>query len=633
VKNSLSAKLDKFKKDNRKKKINKILNEKRKIIMDTSTSDFKNLILKNEFIFDKSLFIKEVIDSAASVLLITMPRRWGKSLNLDMLRRFLTNMDDNGKFIKNQKESDNYKLFTGGIFKTIKNFTEIDKIIEPCKLIKECKKAAHFLGKTPVIFISFNGFRLKTYKEVLEQFYKILEQTVSPFMGKKEAVKFVKDNKFNSIKSLCECLKNKYSKKPWILIDEYDAPLNSAYMENIDEKERSEIIGLFSNFYEVTFKNSGCQLYEKAVVTGILQIAQSGIGSGFNNADKYTMLSEKFSEFYGLCEEETDKHIGEFKDEFKYWYNGYNIFSNDIIMPKYNVYSTVKYLSNRKFNSYWQASASGAMLSRLICNSEIKDKLELLTQYSEGRPAAIIVDLIEEFNNSHFEIIRTIAEQGKAVINVNMPVILSYLYFTGYLTFNEKKEIITPNNEIRVTFECLLQEYYKQLFRFDPSKILDLTKIINSIFNSKGNIKDIFSVSFKNKFQDILNTIKLTKNKNSQKKVYANEDVIHSLLNSICLQVFNANFATEIYTKKFKSKKQGRADIMLNSEDTGMIIEVKYHWDKKSEIKDALEQAKCYKSLIKDFNKKVYIALEVNNEHQVAIIGEVYENNEMTEEF
>jgi hypothetical protein len=590
---------------------------------------------------DKSLFIKEIIDDTSEVTLIAMPRRCGKSLNLDMLKRFLSVEEDNQK----QKE-ENKVLFVGG---EVKIEYEDSKQLSPVK-VNAYEKIMQRQGQYPVIHIDFKDCKGHSLEEVKKKLQYILYKTVTKFSylkhSKKEYelstiketyLKLAKDtesNDFtNSLKDLSVLLHSHHDKKVWILIDEYDAAANKAYLE-FSTEEAKQVSELFRSIFESTLK--GNEHLEKGVMTGVQYIVKSGMLSGLNNISKYNVTSTKYSKYYGINQEEMElllKHfnINESKAaRIKDWYNGYKSNNGSDEEPnfidKYNIWSVVNYLNNQQegLKSYWENSNLGSVIDKnILKNDNIKNIVEGLVNNKN----LVLGKLTTDFGINDFEVLRGIVNKHDQ-INIKqdgIDLLFSYLFITGYLTnATIINEYALPNKEIKTEFETKLKDYYNQIFNISPSKFNELTKDLDLIFSKQNNeeISKIFTSSFAPKLSLLIKQLEIYSDKTEElntRGVFGNEDLMHSLLNNIAIQVVNSKLASERYTIKSDGDK-GRADIVLSKNHKGIIIEMKYN---AKDAKTALTQAKGYGELIKDDNTKIFIGCNITDTQEVYLSGEI----------
>eukprot|EP00924_Labyrinthula_sp_SR-Ha-C_P015306 snap_masked-scaffold_9-processed-gene-13.100-mRNA-1 protein AED:1.00 eAED:1.00 QI:0/0/0/0/1/1/2/0/702 len=602
--------------------------------------DFKDLVMQSTIFSDKSLFIKDIVEDSCTSLLIAMPRRWGKTVNLDMLKRFLEiQVDSKGEPIS-EKESDNYKLFAGGqIDGDIRGKREIFPLnIAKTKLFGVTDSLT-IQGTYPVIHADFKNCKAGDYNsikglirtdlsEIFSQHSYLQNSTKLKPQQRKLIRKYIEESEdvqiARGLKVLSEMLFCHYDKKVWILIDEYDAVANIAYRE-FDADNLDKTIKLFSGIYETALK-SNCYL-EKGVLTGVQYIAQSGMLSGLNNLRKINFTSAKYGQHYGLEQTEVELFFEHFevpkklRDKAKLWYNGYKIKkycpqNKEVhlkeIVGKYNIWSIVSYLTEgefTEFKSYWEKSGSINFIDVLFANTEVREQMEKLVNGE-----SIYLERKDDFSVSDFEILKNIIGGNKEINSVGLNLLFSYLFIGGYLTIDGKKKDFyeLPNMEIKYEMRKKIINYYQDIYSIDSRKLETLIDILQSIIDTKehnkNNIRALFK-NFYNQFKEMIKGVKLVDDHNNE-GVFTNEDVVHSLLNYIVLQTQHSTFGSEIYTSKLDS---GRADIKLTNGDVGIIIEVKYvsvPTTDDGHMKDAIKQAISYGNLLNTRNK-IFVAINV----------------------
>ena len=326
-------------------------------------SDFKELIEENYFFVDKTSFIKEVMQDGAKVILITRPRRFGKTLNLSMLHYFLQ--------IKSEQN-----LFG--------NLT-ISKD-EPF-----CNKHQN---KYPVIFVSFKDIKLSSYQEAYkaivvlmknlyaEHDYLLNDDILRPH--EKALFHSVLNQKaetanlHEAIQQLSLYLVKKFGIDPIILIDEYDTPIQEAYLRGYYQP----MIDLMRSIFGYSLKDNKCM--RKAVITGITRIAQESLFSGVNNFEAYSVLKPRYGQYFGFTELEVAKLVEETgnqatMDIVREWYNGYRMGPYLV----YNPWSILMCLKNGgEVGPYWLHTSSSELLRMWIGNANfrVRQYLELLMQ-------------------------------------------------------------------------------------------------------------------------------------------------------------------------------------------------------------------------------------------------------------
>ena len=323
--------------------------------------NFEDIIKDNYYYIDKSMLIEDILVNRAAVTLFTRPRRFGKTLNMSMIKYFFD--------VRNKDE--NRKLFEG-----LKIFGS--------EYMKE-------QGKYPVIFVSLKDLRADTWEMCLLEIKKLISKIYREFQyitekmneEDKEIYDSIKNRKNDmdlntSIELLSEYLFEYYGERVIILIDEYDAPIINAF----DKGYYNEAINFFQVFYSSALKTNDSLKY--GILTGITRIIKEGIFSGLNNLKVDTILNKKYSEYFGLLESEVIKMLDYFEmkykiEEVKEWYNGY-IFGDKRI---YNPWSIINYVDNGEIKAYW-ANVSGNTLLENMLDQAGEDVYTDLKRFTDG---------------------------------------------------------------------------------------------------------------------------------------------------------------------------------------------------------------------------------------------------------
>ena len=323
--------------------------------------NFEDIIKDNYYYVDKSMLIEDILVNRAAVTLFTRPRRFGKTLNMSMIKYFFD--------VRNKDE--NRKLFEG-----LKIFGS--------EYMRE-------QGKYPVIFVSLKDLRADTWEMCLLEIKKLISKIYREFQyitekmneDDKEIYDSIKNRKNDmdlntSIELLSEYLFEYYGERVIILIDEYDAPIINAF----DKGYYNEAINFFQVFYSSALKTNDSLKY--GILTGITRIIKEGIFSGLNNLKVDTILNKKFSEYFGLLESEVIKMLDYFEmkykiEEVKEWYNGY-IFGDKRV---YNPWSIINYVDNGEIKAYW-ANVSGNTLLENMLDQAGEDVYTDLKRFTDG---------------------------------------------------------------------------------------------------------------------------------------------------------------------------------------------------------------------------------------------------------
>ena len=478
--------------------------------------DFRKIIKEDCYYVDKTKFIEAVLEDASNVKLFTRPRRFGKTLNMSMLKYFFDVRDN----------EENRKLFNG-----------LD--IEKSRYINE-------QGKYPTILISLKSIKYETWEESLEQLKSLVSNLYNEFEYIRECLNeseielfndiwFKKENGeyANSLKNLTSFLYKYYKKEVILLIDEYDIPLITAHKYGYYD----EIINFYKIFLGEALKTN--QYLKMGVLTGIIRVIKTGIFSDLNNLKVYSILEKKYSEFFGFTEEEVKKALQYFNIEeelinVKYWYDGYKFGNSEL----YNPWSIINFLDGRELKNYWVGTSENFLIKNILENStsrtnEILDKL---------------------FNEEEVE--EAITGTSDLSILMDSKEVWELLLFSGYLTIKEKLDddiysLKLPNMEVKKLFkkEFINVHFGISLFR----KTMEALKNLN--FND-----------FEKYFQEIM--LKSTSNWDTSKEAF-----YHGLSLGILSYLDNDYYVTSNFEAGF-----GRYDVVLepkNRNDRAFILEFK----------------------------------------------------------
>ena len=339
---------------------------------------FDNIREKKYFYIDKTAFIKEWWDSGDNVTLITRPRRFGKTLNMSMLNCFFSN-----------RYAGRSDLFEG-------------------LSVWEDEKYRQLQGTYPVIFISFADVKQADCGEAIWKIKKIISNIYQQYawLGSWEGLTFTEREQFagvnpdmenmlaqSAVQDLCNYLNRYYEKKVIILLDEYDTPMQEAYVHGYWD----EFTLFMRSFFNATFKTN--PYLERAVMTGITRVSKESIFSDLNNLNVVTTTSDEYCTCFGFTEDEVYGSLDKFglsdkKSEVKKWYDGFVFGSHRDI---YNPWSITSYLDKRKLAPYWASTSSNGLVSRLIqtAHTDIKQLMEDLIS---GREIVVNFDEQIVFN-------------------------------------------------------------------------------------------------------------------------------------------------------------------------------------------------------------------------------------------
>ncbi len=552
---------------------------KKKSKLPIGLSDFQEMIERDYYYIDKSLFLKELMDDGSKILLIPRPRRFGKTLNMSMIQNFFQKSEESKKYL-----------------------------FEDLKINKE-KDIMEMQGKYPVISFSFKDIKelkwescIYKIKTLLSQEYQknifLLESGVlnelEKEMFKKTSLRRASQEDYeNSLGKLIEYLYRYYNKKVILLIDEYDMPIQAGYMN----KYYDEIVGFMRNFLSGGLKDNNS--LEKGVLTGILRVSKESIFSGLNNLKVCTLLTENYADRFGLTEKEVEKIIDYYEikeklEDIKEWYNGY-IFGGKVI---YNPWSILNFIDNKMLKPYWVNTSSNDIIKELLTTAgeNIKKDMEKL----------IMGENLEKQIDENI-VFADIAKKDEAI--------WSFLLFSGYLKasnvrMKDKKmycDIAIPNSEVEYLYEDIIINWFDENMSGEDEKYM-----LKSL--KEGDIK-LFSKIFKKYVENSFSFFDIG-GKEPEKFYHA---FVLGLL---------VNMQKTHYIKSNRESGYGRYDVMLIPKDktgVGVIFEFK-KIDKYDEetIKEALEMA------LKQIEEKKYrFELEERGIKQIKEVGIVFEGKKV----
>ena len=523
-------------------------------------SDFKHLIEEDFYYFDKTKFIDEIIKDGAQVKLFTRPRRFGKTLNMSMLKYFFD--------IK--KADENRKLFR-------------DLYIEKTDSFKE-------QGQYPVVFLSLKDLKATTWEEMERKIIITLSDFLSEYeylLNELSGINFENlkniiykeagiDDLTTTLKFLTKILYEKYNKKIVVLVDEYDSPLVSAYINGYYEKAKN----FFKTFYSLVLKDNN--YLQMGILTGIIRVIKAGIFSDLNNLRTYTILSDDYTDSYGLTEEEVEKSLKDYGIEaeiskVKDWYDGYKFGDSEV----YNPWSILNFLQDKKLRAYWVDTSGNDLINNVL----------------KMRNKNIITALERLFNGEGLR--QNISGTSDLSKILSDDEIWELLLFSGYLTVEEKINqdnyiLRLPNKEVKSLFRKTFIETY--IARGSKLSFLMESLIENKIEDYEENLQEILltSVSY-----------------NDTKK--GNEAFYHGLIMGMGLYLEG-----EYITKSNIESGLGRYDFLIepkNKSKRAFIMEFKStdSVEKLEEIsKEALKQIE---------DKKYDISLKQNGIKEITYIG------------
>lgn len=543
------------------------------LMMPIGVENFEEIRNGKYYYVDKSKLIEQLLRQRGKANLFLRPRRFGKSLNMSMLKYFFEIGDNSGLF--------------RGLY--IENNKEL---------------CAEYMGKYPVIFISLKDVAGLAFEEARYSLIRQIVKEAKRFRFLKDSDKLEADEKdlYNaiiaqdggiytisrellpsSLQTLSELLYKHYNKKVIILIDEYDVPLDKAFQNGYYSEMVSLIRGLFSE----ALKSNDC--IELAVLSGCLRVSKESIFTGLNNFKVFSIDDSESDEQFGFTEDEVkqllkdydlDSHIKDVKE----WYDGYHFGDADIFCP-WDVINYVSKLCNEAGaspQSYWINSSGNSLIKRFIkkADKKTRDEIEQLLNGESIKKNIQLELTYDEIDNS-------------------IDNIWSVLFTTGYLTRDGKPingiyKLMIPNEEIRQVYKTQIKEWFKESIQNDSNKLSSLW--IGFTEGDSQVIEDTLT--------NILDkTISVFDPKGSE---IEKEKFYHAFLTGILIG--NGNWGVS----SNKETGDGFADILveLDNPNKGLVIEIK-SVDKVTDLDKA--SAKAIKQ-IKDKRYYKYLINEGRND-------------------
>lgn len=513
-------------------------------------SDFAEMVDKRLDFVDKTLFIKEIFDNPGiKVTVITRPRRFGKTLNLSMLRCFLA------------AEVDGHS--TQHLFKGLKIAELGDSYLQ-------------YQGKYPVIFISFKDVKDHDYESTYEnlchlianvynEHYYLLSSLQLTASEKKVFLSIAESSASpamirDSLADLSRYLYKHHGVKPWLLIDEYDSPIQAGYLHGYYHSIIQIMRGLFGS----VLKDN--RFVEKVIITGILRVSKESLFSGVNNIKVYSTFNTEYSEHFGFTESEVEgllqkANLKQCYTQIRQWYNGYQM-GNSII---YNPWSVINCLQEKGLiRLYWANTSGNDLVKHLLAHGDetIKKELETIIQ---GDSITALIDENLVFSD----------------LEKNRDGLWSMLFFCGYLKathteFKEGKiqcELASPNQEITAL--------YRDIIRGWLSEPLGYTQYLEFLLSlTEGRVEE-----FADRLQRyLIQTLSIFDTTGREPEKFYHGFVLGMMVTLSETHEIKSNYESGY----------GRYDVMLipkDREQLGIILEFKTVREKKTPLKKAAQDA------------------------------------------
>ena len=516
---------------------------------------FEKLRREDFYYVDKSRMIVDLMANWGEVNLFTRPRRFGKTLNMSMLKCF----------------------FEIGTDKSLFDGLRVSEEKELCE---------KYMGKYPVVFVSLKDVDGLTFEDAYDMLREIIRKECVRLQflmdsdaltdAEKEPMKRLLGNRpervdiKNSLTLLCALLEKHYGQKPILLIDEYDVPLDKAYYHGY----YPQMIDLIRAMFQAALKTNSSLFF--AVLTGCLRVSKESIFTGLNNLKVCSISDVKFDEFFGFTDEEVRAMLSAYGlenhyEETRTWYDGYRFGGQDVYCPWDVIYYCDDLLSNprQKPRAYWMNTSGNDMVRRLIDRS------------TNGTTQMEIERLI-----AGETITKTLNEQlTHNEVDASIENIWSLLYMTGYLTAvdypdGNRYELRIPNREVRQIYMQQVLSWFNHKVESETDKLTNLYAAFET--GDTETIKEILD-------EQLLDTVSFYD---------ARESFYHGFLLALLSTCANWNVSSNIETGK------GRSDILVSRKDRkiGFVVEVK-------DVKDEEKLESACEAALRQIDERDYTAI------------------------
>ena len=515
-------------------------------------SDYREIITRNQFYVDKTLLLKELLDSGSLVSLIVRPRRFGKTTNLTMIRYF---------------------------FEKHPNLENCEYLFKDFKIWKEGSEYTDTCGKYPVVYLTLKDIKTPDWKGCEEKLKKLIADEFKrhnyllsdDLLTVQDRIDYesilTRESSINgltdSLKTLTQHLFNHYKQKVIVLIDEYDTPIHEAY----ERGYYTHIVDFLRGFLGTGLKDNPC--IERSVITGILRISKESIFSDLNNFDVYSTLNNQYSDQFGMTEKEVWDALDYFglesyKEGVKDWYNGYVFGSTD---GMYNPWSVLNFMhkSSEGLRPHWVNTSSNLLVKKLLTNSDsvAKKDLELLLT-GQAIQKEVIVDTVF------------------ADVEKNSETLWSFLLFSGYLKVTKQEiinkklfcDLMIPNREVEYLYDRFISSWLTENLQS-----IELNLLLKGLLEGDSKTFGKFLKKF------VLNSMSYFDPTGTEP-----EKVYHAFVLGLLLQL-----SDQYRVQSNRESGYGRYDIMLipkSSTKNGIIIQFKkVEHDEKETLETAVESA------------------------------------------
>ena len=514
--------------------------------------DFETIRKRGYFYIDKTKFIREWWESGDEVTLITRPRRFGKTLNMSMLEKFFS--------IKYAGRGD---LFEGLSVWQEESFRQMQ-------------------GTWPVIFLSFANIKETTFSDAKKVICNTITKLYNQFDFLVESDKLNEKEKafyqevtahmenyaaIDSLNALSGYLMKYYGKKVILLLDEYDTPMQEAYVGGY----WPEMVAFIRSFFNAAFKTNPC--LERAIMTGITRVSKESVFSDLNNLEVVTATSKKYADCFGFTEAEVFSALEEYgmvdqKKQVKHWYDGFTFGKQSDI---YNPWSVINFLDKGKVGAYWANTSSNGLVGKLIREGspEVKKTFERLVQGE-----SVCMELDEQIVYDQLSVKKN-AIWSLLLAGGYLKVVDYQAYMTEYGIWKEEYELALTNLETRITFTNMVRDWFDNI----SSDYNDFIKALLA-----GDLKTMNF--FMNKVSSEMFGSFDGGNKPSDRQP---ERFYHGFVLGLIVELADSYVVTSNRESGF-----GRYDVMLeprNTENDAFLLEFKVQDEEEKELSDTVQAA------------------------------------------
>lgn len=511
--------------------------------------NFETIRKEGYFYIDKTGFIREWWESGDSVTLLTRPRRFGKTLNMSMVEQFFS-----------------------------VDYAERGDLFEGLSIWQE-EKYRRLQGTYPVIALSFAKVKETSYQDARKRICRIITDLYRQFEFLLDSDKLSKKEKelyqlvsadmedyiaAESLNALSGLLMSHYGQRAIILLDEYDTPMQEAYVEGYWD----ELAAFTRSLFGATFKTN--PYMERALMTGITRVSRESMFSDLNNLEVVTTTSEKYADSYGFTEEEVFAALEEYgltgqKHQVRDWYDGFTFGGKKVI---YNPWSIINFLDKKKVGAYWSNTSSNGLISKLLREGSANTK-KTFENLLEGGVIEMEIDEQIVYNQ----------------LSTKKNAIWSLLLASGYLKVNSYKAYVTEYGEWRQDYELELTNYEVRIMFRDMVR----SWFEGSSSNYNDFIKalllgdtDAMNTYMERVTREMFSYFDTGKNPNSEP-----ERFYHGFVLGLMVELSDRYTITSNRESGF-----GRYDVMLEprdiTKDDAIILEFKVQGTKEKELSDTV---------------------------------------------